>query len=68
MPRTVGDSETTATTEPETPLAATCPTTAQWQTALHGIVTDLTNQNETDGTILVLINSDGTQPIVKAAP
>ena len=68
MPTTAGDTEpATATSTPAPPPTATqCPTTAQWQSALRTVVTDLTKQNETDVNLLVLINSDGTQSIVKA--
>ena len=57
---------TVAAAPPPTPNSA-CPTAAQWQQALHTVVLDLTNRPESDGSLLVLINSDGTQPIVKAA-
>ena len=69
MPTTAGDSEPTTTT-PRVPAASpttTCATTARWQIAIHGVVTDITDRPETDGQLLVLLNSDCTQPIVKAA-
>ena len=34
---------------------------------LHSLVNDLTKRSETDAQLLILINSDGTQAIVRVA-
>ena len=52
------------TTLPTIARTIPCPTTAH---PLHSLVNDLTKRSETDGQLLILINSDVTQAIVRVA-
>ena len=55
------------TTLPTIARTIPCATTAHRNTPLHSLVNDLTKRSETDGQLLILINSDGTQAIVRVA-